>query len=312
MRGVVVNLQTKVSLLERQRCYEQHAGDLLDSSDDKQPAGPRSSETSSKLDQYRTKYELSEAAKRKTEKERAEHLRLIRQLQVKLEEKQNAADEERAESERKDLKIDLLRKRNLEQYRSLESIKKIAEPLQKTKEHCNELQPILQIVQQLSVPGALGALGKDQIKTTHDTTTKEVKRSRDGHESARKRLRPNPPPSNEEENILVQHMGDLALRAEYFTVLNDGDFDLQMAATFTSYIGQDGDYRQLRSFFDHAYRDQWFCLQDVVNKGNSALGLNVKKCSQHEIVRCILVKVTLVDSTRQLCFTYNRPHTAGC
>jgi hypothetical protein len=305
LETVVVRLQTEFSRLQRQVHCEQRAGDSLDSSDDKQPAGTCSSQTASKLDQFRAKCESLEAVKRQAEKEKAEDLCLISKLRLELKEKQKVADEEREESERKDLKIDLLRELILEQDRSL---KKNAGGFQESQERCKELETISQPAQQKSVSEAFGGY---QIKSVHNTTTKEVKHPRDEHESSRKRRRPNSPPPDEEENIFTQHMGDLALRAGYFTVLDDGNFDLNMAASFVSYIGQGGDYRQLRAFFDHATPDHWFCLHDAVDKGTSALGLSVKKCSKHECVRCILVMVTLVDSARQLRFTYDRPEAGG-
>ncbi|KAM0246231.1 hypothetical protein ACHAP5_004853 [Fusarium lateritium] len=296
--AVVIPLQTKVSRLERQTHCEQFPGHMLDSSDDKQPAGTHSSRTSSKLSQYQANCESLEAAKRQVEKEKAGHLCLIRELRLELEEKQKAADEERAESERKDDKIIMLRESMLEKDRIL----------RQKKERCEELEAVLQTAQQQRMPEAFG---EDQIKSVHDTTTKEVKQSRDGRTSARKRRRSHSASPDEEENIFAQHMRNLALRVGYFTVFDDGEFDLNMAATVISHIGNYGDYSHLRSFFDYANRDRGFCLQDAADRGTSALGLNVKKCSQHESVRCILVRVTLVDSTRQLRFTYDRPHATG-
>lgn len=303
LETVVVRLQTEFSRLQRQRHCER-AGDLLDSSDDKQPAETCSSQTASKLDQGQARCESLEAVKRQAEKEKAEDLCLISKLRLELKEKQKVADKERKESERKDLKIDLLRKLILDQDLSLEENVGV---FQESQERCKELETISQPARQKSVSEAFGGY---QIKSVHNTTTKEVKHPRDEHESSRKRRRPNSPPPDE-ENIFTQHMGDLALRARYFTVLDDGNFDLNMAASFVSYIGQGGDYRQLRGFFDHATPDRWFCLHDAVDRGTSALGLSVKKCSQHKSVRCILVMVTLVDSTRQLRFTYDRPEAAG-
>jgi hypothetical protein len=305
LETVVVRLQTEFSRLQRQIHCELRAGDSLDSRDDNQPAGTRSSQSASKLDQSRAKCESLEAAKRQAEKEKAEDLCLISKLRLELKEKQKVADEEREESERKDLKIDLLRKLILDQDQNLE---KNSQVLQESQERCKELETILQTAQQKSVSEAFGG---GQIKSVHNTTTKGVKHPRDEHESSRKRRRPNSPPPGEEEDIFTQHMCDLALRAGYFTVLNDGNFDLNMAASFVSYIGQGGDYSQLRSFFDHATPGRWFCLHDAVDKGTSALGLSAKKCNQHESVRCILVMVTLVDSARQLRFAYDRPEAAG-
>ncbi|KAG5660431.1 hypothetical protein KAF25_003037 [Fusarium avenaceum] len=303
LENVVVHLQTEFSRLQRQIHCEPRAGDLLESSDDKQPAGTRS-QTASKLDPCREECESREVAKRQSKKEKAEDHCLISKLRLELKEKQKAADEEREESERKDLKIDLLREHILEQSQEL---RKKGEIIQESRERCEELETILQTAQQQSVPETFG---EDRIKSVHTTPTK-VKHVRGEHEPSRKRCRPNSLLPDEEENILDRHMGDLTIRAGYFTVLDDGDFDLNMAASFVSYIGHDGNHSQLRSFFDHAIRDRWFCLDDVAGRGKSALGLDVKKCSQHKgNIRCILVMVTTIHSVRHLRFTYEGPEAA--
>lgn len=303
LENVVVHLQTEFSRLQRQIHCEQRAGNLLESSDDKQPAGTRSSQKTSKLDPCREECESREVVKRQSEKEKADDLCLISTLRLELKEKQKAADEEREESERKDLKIDLLRDHILKQSQEL---RKKAEIIQQSRERCEELETILQTAQQQSVQEAFG---DDQIKGVHATITK-VKHVRDEHEPSRKRCRPNSPLPDEEENIFDRHLGDLAIRAGYFTVLNDGNFDLNMAASFVSYIGHDGNHSQLRSFFDHAIRDRWFCLDDVAGRGKSALGLDIRKCSQHGNFRCILVMVTTIDSVRHIRFTYEGPEAA--
>ncbi|KAH7246457.1 hypothetical protein BKA59DRAFT_199188 [Fusarium tricinctum] len=299
LQNVVVHLQTEFSRLQRQIHCEQRADDLLHSSNDKQPAGTRSSQKASKLDPCRTEYGSLEAAKRQAEKEKAEDLCLVSKLRLELKEKQKAADEEREESERKDLKIDLLRELSLEQSQKL---RKNAEILQKSQERCEELEAILQTDRQQSVPEAFE---EDQTKSVHTTTTK-VNHIRGEHEPSRKRRRPNSLLPDQEENIFAQHMGDLAIRAGYFNVLNDGNIDLNMAASLVSYIGHDGNHSQLRSFFDYAIRDRWFCLHDTADRGKSARGLDVKKCSQHKSVQCILIMVTIIDSVRHLRFTYDR------
>ncbi|KAI6762682.1 hypothetical protein HG530_008662 [Fusarium avenaceum] len=303
LENVVVHLQTEFSRFQRQIHCEQRASDLSDSSNDKQPAGTRSSQKTSKLDPCREECESREVAKRKSEKEKAEDLCLIGNLRLELKEKQKAADEEREESERKDLKIDLLRDHILKQSQEL---RKKAEIIQESRERCEELETILQTAQQQSVPEAFG---QDQIKSVHTTPTK-VKHVRDEHEPSRKRCRPNSPLPDEEENIFDRYMGDLTIRAGYFTVLDDGNFDLNMAASFVSYIGHDGNHSQLRSFFDHAFRDRWFCLHDAADRGKSALGLDVKECSQHGSFRCILVMVTTIHSVRHLRFTHEGPEAA--
>lgn len=302
LENVVVHLQTELSRLQRQIHCEQRASDLSDSNNDKQPAGTRS-QTASKLDPCREECESREVAKHQSEKEKAEDLCLISKLRLELKEKQKAADEEREESERKDLKIDLLRDHILKQSQEL---RKKAEIVQESRERCEGLETILQTAQQQSVPEAFG---EDQIKSVHTTTTK-VKHVRGEHEPSRKRCRPNSPLPDEEENIFDRHMGDLTIRAGYFTVLNDGNFDLNMAASFVSYIGHDGNHSQLRSFFDRAIRDRWFCLDDAADRGKSALGLDVKKCSQHGNDRCMLVMVTTIHSVRHLRFTYEGPEAA--
>ncbi|KAM0343025.1 hypothetical protein ACHAPU_008926 [Fusarium lateritium] len=315
LEQAVIYLQTEVSRLGRQAQRQE----LIDEND-AHPAGACDTKTVIDIERIKAKFKALEAAKLKAEKEKTEALSVATKLRQKLDEKQEALDKKETQSEGKDLEIELLRDLTLQQEQRLGKTEKA---FQTSREYCKQLKAQVCAGQQQNPEGHFGS--DSEISRYRDmgenTTVKETKVQaqeewpnalQDGHDTPNKKRRRSSHQSDEEPNILAQHISKLASLADYFLVLDDGNFDLSMAASFISKIGQAGSYRQLQIFFEHAILNYWFCLQDILEKGLYAHGMSVNDCSQHERLPCLLVMVTVVDSMRHLTLSYTKSAMVEC
>ncbi|KAF5674163.1 hypothetical protein FHETE_2996 [Fusarium heterosporum] len=316
LEEAVKYLQTEVSRLGRQaQRYE-----LVDENN-APSAKTYDAQTLIEIERYKAKFQALEAAKQKAEKEKTEAGSIASKLRQKLDEKRKALEGEKDQCEAKGLEIELLRDLTLQQEQHLLKTEKA---LRESQERCKQLEAHILTDQQQSLGQEHIGSGSG-IKHINElgeiTTSKEAKVQtreewlsalQDGHQTPNKKRRHSSLQSDKEPNVLAQHMSKLASLADDFLVVDDGNLDLNMAASFMSKIGQERSYTQLQTFCEHGRPNHWFCLQDVLEKGLYAYGMIVNKCSQHEGLPCLLVMVTMVDSVRHLTLSYTRSAMADC
>ncbi|KAF4990362.1 hypothetical protein FGRMN_8497 [Fusarium graminum] len=310
LEQAVKYLQTEVSRLGRQAQRQE----LVDENN-APSVKTYDTQTLIEIERCRAKFKALEVAKRKAKKEKTDAHCIASILRHKLDEERKALEREKDQCEAKSLEIELLRDLALQQELRLWKTEKA---LRESKERCEQLEAHILAEQQLT-PGqehiGSGSEIKHLSELGENIAGKEIKVQgqekwpsalQDGHHIPNKKRRRSSLQSDNEPNILAQHISKLASLTDDFLVVDDGNLDLNMAASFISKIGQAASYTQLQTFFEHGRPNHWFCLQDILEKGLYAYGMIVNKCSQHEGLPCLLVMVTMVDSVRHLTLSYTR------
>ncbi|CAJ0552184.1 Ff.00g061630.m01.CDS01 [Fusarium sp. VM40] len=124
----------------------------------------------------------------------------------------------------------------------------------------------------------------------------------------RKRRRESSPEPIGSRTLFARGMDSLASRANYFHVVNDAHFDLQMMTTFASYLGSEKYFQRFRSFLHNGTLDKWFCFEEVSHRGsksNIEVTTSNGGCKAHSNMQCMLVMVIMDKETRYLQFRYN-------
>ncbi|KAG5778824.1 hypothetical protein H9Q73_007494 [Fusarium xylarioides] len=263
-----------------------------------------------------------ERSKRQLEKENISALYETSRLRQELRKDKRALAKERSENARKSLEIDLLRSDNKTAHRNLNESKT---ELKEAQERCRELEAFLQsqneathaaqdlhtgespmtVDESFDEAGDLG----DMIPSTPCSPLKNKSNEYEQHIAT-------PPPSQKRrssirtaaatppETPMAGPPNSIILLADCFPVVEDENFDLETEEMMIDHLKSDRVFRRFKEFLKTGHENSWFCVEDIVKYGYSFGSWNDNICEngEHDGVRCRQVKVTVVDSTRHLCF----------
>ncbi|EWG42758.1 hypothetical protein FVEG_04497 [Fusarium verticillioides 7600] len=263
-----------------------------------------------------------ERTKRQLEKENVSALYETSRLRQELRKEKRALAKERSENARKSLEIDLLRSDNNNAYQNLDESKTA---LKEAQERCRELEASLQsqneatqtaqdpytgespttLDESFDEAGDLGDMlpstpcspvGNKSNEHVQNIATPPPSQKRRSSIRARAATPPETPAAGPSNSII--------LLADCFPVVEDENFDLETEEIMIDHLKSDRVFRRFKEFLKSGHENSWFCVEDIVKYGYSFGSWNDNICEngEHDGVRCRQVKVTVVDSTRHLCF----------
>ncbi|KAF5580984.1 hypothetical protein FPCIR_10372 [Fusarium pseudocircinatum] len=272
-----------------------------------------------------------ERTKRQLENENVSALYETSRLRQELRKQKRALAKERSENARKSLEIDLLRKDNKNAYQKLNESEAA---LKKAQERCRELEASLRSHNEVTY--AAQDLYTEESPVTLDESFDEAGDLGDmlpstpcspvGNKSNEYEQNiATPPPSQKRrssirtaaatppETPVAGPSNSIILLANCFPVVEDENFDLETEEIMIHHLKSDRVFRRFREFLKFGHENSWFCVEDIVKYGYSFGSWNDNICEngEHDGVRCRQVKVTVVDSTRHLCFKRDERESAN-
>ncbi|KAF4956299.1 hypothetical protein FGADI_3876 [Fusarium gaditjirri] len=265
-----------------------------------------------------------ERTKRQLEKENVSALYEASRLRQELRKEKRALAKERSENARKSLEIDLLRNENRTAHENLSDSQTALKEAQK---RCQELETSLRPQNEAThaaqdqytggSPITVDGSSFDEAGDLYDMTPSKPSDpdESENRSSEYERQIATPPPSQKRlssvrtaatppETPMARPSNNAALLADYFPVVEDENFDVEMEEVLLGHLEVDRVFRRFKEFLKIGHENSWYCVQDIAKYGYSFGSWNDSICEngEHDGVRCRQVEVTEVDSIRRLCF----------
>ncbi|KAF5632791.1 hypothetical protein F52700_6329 [Fusarium sp. NRRL 52700] len=263
-----------------------------------------------------------ERTKRQLEKENVSALYETSRLRQELRKGKRALAKEQSESARKTLEIDLLRNDNKAAYQKLDDSQAA---LKEAQERCRELEASLRAQNEVTQAAQDQCIGEspitvdgscfdgavdpgDKIPSTPcspvENKSNECEQQIDTPPRSRKRRSSVMTAATPPKTPVAYLENNTILLAGHFPVVENEHFDVETEIIMIDHLRSDRVFRRFKDFFKTGHENSWFCIEDIAKYGYSFGSWNDNICEngEHGGVRCRQVKITVVNSERQLCF----------
>ncbi|VTT77459.1 unnamed protein product [Fusarium fujikuroi] len=269
-----------------------------------------------------------ERTKRQLEKENVSALYEISKLRHELRKEKRALAKERSERARQTLEIDLLRNDNISAHKNL-SESQVA--LKEAQDRCRELEASLRSQKETTYTAQDLYTGESPT-TVHESSSDDVSDEftmsypiEEGSKSNKYEQNiVTPPPSQKRrssvrtvatppETPVAGPSNNTMLLAGHLPVVEDESFDLETEEIMIGHLKSDRVFRRFKEFLKKSHENLWYCVEEIAQFGYSFGSWNDSICEngEHDGVRCRQVKVTVVNSERQLCFKRDERESAS-